>query len=506
MYQALYRKYRPQEFKEISGQTVIVKTLSNSIKNNTLSHAYLFTGPRGTGKTSIAKILAKTINCENLENLTPCNSCVSCTQINNGTSVDIIEIDAASNNGVDEIRELKSKINLVPANSKKKVYIIDEVHMLTVQAFNALLKTLEEPPSHIIFILATTEPHKIPETILSRCQRFDFKKISTNDLFDRLKYISEEEKINIDDEAIYEIARLSDGGMRDSISMLDKVISYSNDKITITEVHDINGTISPRELKTFISKLFKNEIIDVLELIDKYNEQGKNLVKLTEEIIIFLKNVLLYKKAPEYLKNKVLNYDIYRDLSQEVDEISIFELIDELNNAIQEMKLTNNPKFILDLVILKSSNGDIAVKEVEKPKEHEINEEIKEIFIEIKEVRINNTLSDYKRDEFIKIREKLENICKNNNEYEEEIEIIKNGVLKAASSEYIVYVFENENESDYFNENLLKIEKMVNEVLNKPYKLISTYKDEWEKIRISFNNKEKNFEYIEETFDINDIM
>ena len=170
------------------------------------------------------------------------------------------------------------------------------------------------------------------------------------------------------------------------------------------------------------------------------------------------------------------------------------------------MKLTNNPKFILDLVILKSSNGNIAVKEVEKPKEHEINEEIKEIFIEIKEVRINNTLSDYKRDEFIKIREKLENICKNNNEYEEEIEIIKNGVLKAASSEYIVYVFENENESDYFNENLLKIEKMVNEVLNKPYKLISTYKDEWEKIRISFNNKEKNFEYIEETFDINDIM
>ena len=199
MYQSLYRKYRPKSFEEVVGQTVIIKTLQNSVKNNKLSHAYLFTGPRGTGKTSIAKILAKTINCENLEKSNPCNKCVNCTQINNKQFIDIIEIDAASNNGVDEIREINNKVNLVPSIGKYKVYIIDEVHMLTTGAFNALLKTLEEPTSHIIFILATTEPHKIPATILSRCQRFDFKKISQKEMINRIKIIIEQEKINIEE-------------------------------------------------------------------------------------------------------------------------------------------------------------------------------------------------------------------------------------------------------------------------------------------------------------------
>ena len=192
MYQALYRKYRPLTFDEVVGQEVIIRTLKNAVLNKKISHAYLFTGPRGTGKTTIAKILAKTINCLNLNDITPCNNCVSCTQINQKQSTDIVEIDAASNNGVDEIREIRNKVNLVPSISKYKVYIIDEVHMLTTGAFNALLKTLEEPPSHIIFILATTEPHKIPATILSRCQRFDFKRISSNKLVERLEFISKQ--------------------------------------------------------------------------------------------------------------------------------------------------------------------------------------------------------------------------------------------------------------------------------------------------------------------------
>lgn len=503
MYQALYRKYRPQKFDEISGQDVIVKTLSNSIKHNTLSHAYLFTGPRGTGKTSIAKILAKTINCDDLKGLEPCNKCVSCTQINNKTSIDIIEIDAASNNGVDEIRDLKNKVNLVPANSKYKVYIIDEVHMLTKAAFNALLKTLEEPPSHIIFILATTEPHMIPETILSRCQRFDFKKISVKNLVSRLKFICEQEKIDIDEEAIYEIARLSDGGMRDSISMLDKVVSYADSKINIQDVHDINGTISPQNLKNFIIKFFNNEIIDVLDTIDIYNEQGKNLVKLTEEIVIFLKNIILYKKAPDYLTKNTMNIDIYRDCANIIDEIYIFDLIESLNNAINEMKYTNNPKFVLDLVILKQSKGNIKTQENLNIEKLDINKNIKEKMVDLKKIRINNVLSDYKRDEFIKIREKLNSIYQKDDEM---LNFVKKGNIKAASSEYIVFVFDTEDESDYFNQKIIDYENIFQEYFEKKYKLISTYLSEWENIRTSFNNKEKEFKYIEEQEKIEDII
>ena len=245
MYQALYRKYRPKNFSEVVGQNVIVQTLKNSIINNSINHAYLFSGPRGTGKTSMAKIFANTINCESIVDGEKCNNCVFCTQNKND---DIIEIDAASNNGVDEIRELRSKVSLVPSLGKYKVYIIDEVHMLTVGAFNALLKTLEEPPNHAVFILATTEPHKIPLTILSRCQQFNFKKISENTIFERLSYIANKEKINITKDAIMEIATTCDGGMRDAISMLDQAHSYSSENIDLNVINDINGNVSEEEI------------------------------------------------------------------------------------------------------------------------------------------------------------------------------------------------------------------------------------------------------------------
>ena len=245
MYQALYRKYRPKTFEDVVGQKTTIKTLENSIVNDRITHAYLFTGPRGTGKTSIAKIFAKVINCHNRQNFTPCDECISCKQVQN---VDIIEMDAASNNGVDEIREIRDKVNLVPSFGKYKVYIVDEVHMLSNQAFNALLKTLEEPPSHVIFILATTEPHKIPETILSRCQRYDFKKISEKDIYERIKYICKEEKIEIEEEAIKLISKVSDGGLRDSISLLDQLIAYTNDVINVNDVNDVYGIISKYEI------------------------------------------------------------------------------------------------------------------------------------------------------------------------------------------------------------------------------------------------------------------
>ena len=242
-YQALYRKYRPQKFSDVVDQESIIKILTNSLKEGHISHAYLFSGPRGTGKTTIAKLVAKTVNCLNLnDDYSICGKCENCLDILNNSS-DIIEIDAASNNGVDEIRELKSKINLVPSKLKYKVYIIDEVHMLSISAFNALLKTLEEPPSHVIFILATTEFYKVPETIVSRCQCLNFTRIKTSSIEKRLKEISEKENIKIEAEAIKAIADYSSGGMRDALGMLDKLASYNLETITLDDFLRINGLI-----------------------------------------------------------------------------------------------------------------------------------------------------------------------------------------------------------------------------------------------------------------------
>ena len=245
-YKSLYRKYRPIRFEDVCGQDFIVKTLNNAIFKGKINHAYLFCGTRGTGKTTIAKIFAKAINCINPINNLPCGKCEICLNDNTDKIPDIIEIDAASNNGVDEIRELKNKVRLVPTMCKYKVYIIDEVHMLSVGAFNALLKTLEEPPAHVIFILATTEPQKLPITILSRCQRFDFRNISTENIVERLKFISEKEGIEIEDDALIEIAKMSDGALRDAISTLDQVSSYADNKITVDDIYAVKGVYLKR--------------------------------------------------------------------------------------------------------------------------------------------------------------------------------------------------------------------------------------------------------------------
>ena len=290
-YQALYRKYRPKNFDEISGQNTTIKILKNAIKNKKISHAYLFYGPRGTGKTSIAKIFSRAVNCLENKNGIQCEKCENCILSNEKECVDIIEIDAASNNGVDEIRELKSKVNFVPAELKYKVYIIDEVHMLSIGAFNALLKTLEEPPEHIIFILATTEFNKVPATIVSRCQTFEFKKINENDIINKIKEISNNEKIKIDNNAIEEIAKCSNGGLRDAIGLLEKAIAYSENIITIDTIKEISGNISNEELKEFIL-LFENKNIEtILKKINNYYSNGIDLIKLTNDLIEYEKNI-----------------------------------------------------------------------------------------------------------------------------------------------------------------------------------------------------------------------
>ena len=275
-YQALYRKYRPSTFDDFIDQDSIKKILVNSIKNNKISHAYLFSGPRGIGKTSMAKIFAKAINCDNFDkNNDACDKCDSCIEANNN-SVDIIEIDAASNNGVDQIRDLKNKISIVPSNLKYKVYIIDEVHMLTNSAFNALLKTLEEPPSYVVFILATTAFYEVPETIVSRCQCFSFNRITIKSIVERLKYIAKKEDVAITNDAIEEIAHYANGGLRDAIGMLDKLRSFTNEKITVDIFKSINGMISQEEVEKFYNDIFAKNINGILDII--------NRILLTEQL------------------------------------------------------------------------------------------------------------------------------------------------------------------------------------------------------------------------------
>lgn len=557
MYQALYRKYRPQLLEDICGQDTIVKIINNSIKNNRINHAYLFTGPRGTGKTSIAKIFARMVNCENLENGKPCGKCASCSQINNS---DIIEIDAASNNGVDEIRELRNKINLVPAYGKYKVYIIDEVHMLTTGAFNALLKTLEEPPKHIIFVLATTDPHKIPETILSRCQRLDFKKVNENSIVKRLKDIAKLEKIQIEDEALQEIARLSDGGMRDSIGMLDQANAYTDEIITAQDIHDINGTITPEDLKEFISVITEKNIEIILKKLDFYNDCGKNFVKLTEEIVSFLRNILLCAKAPEYFKQKNLNSQLYDELTKKIETNDILDYIDSLNECLNKMKITNNPKLSLELAIIKMTSSKptkIELKAEEKPIKTVISQEIQnkdstpkiisqeipnkdstskiisqeipkesksveklapkptnkttvdyERLSQLKELRINNTLAKFHKKTVLAIKEKLNTL---NNylldpDYSKYASMLLDGILKAASEDNLIFVYKNDRLATLFNENIINIEKTLNRVLDNNYKVIATDQDSWEVIKNDFNSKKKNYTYQEENINIEEIF
>ncbi|MFS0907402.1 DNA polymerase III subunit gamma/tau [Priestia aryabhattai] len=354
-YQALYRVYRPQSFNDVVGQQHIIKTLQNALVQEKFSHAYLFSGPRGTGKTTAAKILAKAVNCEKAPVAEPCNECATCRGITDGSISDVIEIDAASNNGVDEIRDIRDKVKYAPSAVRYKVYIIDEVHMLSIGAFNALLKTLEEPPAHVIFILATTEPHKIPLTIISRCQRFDFKRISPEDIVYRMKEVLGSEELEVSEDALYEIAKASEGGMRDALSLLDQAISYSTEKVSLEDVLSITGAVSQAFIVKIVQAIFNENIVDALDSVESLIKNGKDPARFVEDLIFYYRDVLLYQASEEnaYLLEKAAVNEEFKELSSKMDSAFIYKVIAELNQTQQEMKWSNHPRVLLEVALVK---------------------------------------------------------------------------------------------------------------------------------------------------------
>jgi DNA polymerase-3 subunit gamma/tau len=354
-YRALYRVWRPQRFSDMAGQTHITRTLQNALMNEKFSHAYLFTGPRGTGKTSVAKIVAKAVNCEKAPAPEPCNECAVCRGITDGSLSDVIEIDAASNNGVDEIREIRENVKYAPSVARYKVYIVDEVHMLSQGAFNALLKTLEEPPSHVIFILATTEPHKIPPTIISRCQRFDFKRISLDAIQERLNYIVHEQGIEMDEKASALIAKASEGGMRDALSILDQAAAYGNGAVTEDIVLEVTGMVSERMLSEIVRSTLDRDVVKAIRAIDEIVKAGKDPERFMEDLIFYYRDLMLYKASPELeeIRDKTMTDESFAQIAERIEAERIHESIHILSDLQQEMKRTGHPRVFLEIAMVK---------------------------------------------------------------------------------------------------------------------------------------------------------
>lgn len=546
MYHALYRKYRPVDFNSVVGQDSIIKTLKNSIKNHNFSHAYMFFGPRGTGKTTVSKIFARNINCLNSKDGIACEECSACKVSFSKDCVDIIEIDAASNNGVDEIRDLKNKISLVPSELKYKVYIIDEVHMLSIGAFNALLKTLEEPPEHAIFILATTDPQKVPETIISRCQCFSFKRISDKAIVDRLKYVCSSENIDVEEDVLENIALLSDGGLRDALGSLDKLVSYTENKITMDDFNEVNGVISSEDMDIFLSDILSGNIPNVLTSIAKFNDSGKNLIQIMSQLINFSRDIVVNY----YISNKEYNFSIdvvqkfvnilnekmfdikksgntkiyiemlllkfindYVNLNTEMveksnfakeinknvsvtnnNEVTVNEEKNNNDNVVENNKYGNNDA-IEEKKSMKDSNIEISYNKEEITEENFDNKNPKIINIDaIMKIRVNNTLALANKN---LLRLEMNNFeVLRDYSFDQEIGYIICGILdgklRAVSSDAIIISYEYDSNVKQNLYIIDKIEDVYNKITNSNKKIAIISDDYWEKVKQEYINNLRN--------------
>lgn len=523
MYQALYRKYRPQSFEDVVSQEYIKKILINSILNNKVSHAYLFSGPRGIGKTSIAKIFAKAVNCLNFkEKNDACLECENCKEFNS-LNIDVLEIDAASNNGVAEIRDLKSKVSILPTKLKYRVYIIDEVHMLSNSAFNALLKTLEEPPSHVLFILATTEFYQVPETIVSRCQCFNFDRISNENIVERLKYIANKENISIEDEALKDIAIISNGGMRDSIGMLDKLASFKTDLITHEDFTKINGLVSDVDIVNSYNYIVEENFESILEIINKIDKYGFNYSNYIERLMVYIKNIVV----EECVKNNNANFkkniliinklnDLLNILKTALNpmimvQVSLLEII----NEIQKKGIDNNLKsdiYAENLKISKISqeivdkNLKVDKNSVKKEEVVPKNDKKLEVSEKIKNIRVNNTLAkanlSFKK-EMISCWSNLDKY-KLDKKYGAVVQLLEGSIPMVVSDSNLIITNERESVVSRMYSNHNVIENLIELISNKKYKCVYLTSKEFEIVGNKYkiakeNGKMDEYMYQEET-------
>lgn len=521
-YVALYRAYRPQKFSEVVGQRHIVTTLQNAIRLNKVAHAYLFSGPRGTGKTTIAKILAKALNCESGPAIEPCGTCFLCEGITKGTIPDVVELDAASNNGADDIRVIRDSVKFMPSVARYKVYIIDEVHMLSNAAFNALLKTLEEPPKHVIFILATTEPYKLPATILSRCQRFDFQAITDNEIFNRLNVVCKAENINATEEALGLIAQSAEGGMRDALSLLDACISYSTDDVVdINDVLAVSGNVSSELLLEIINSAYLKNGGKILKLLNDILADGKEIPRLVNDLILFLRDTLLYKNNSLNSLKSIYQAPKFIELAGQISSNLIYSYLDVLNELQNNIRYTNQKRPYMEVALLKMCDAmnqapEVIVKEIQsspsnvaKPKTTYNPGELKETIEKPKEVIVPKAIEN--QNEEVQI-EQIENILNNPNKTKKEflidyfnslqrkytsdiaLNMLCQGKIVAASSKDVLVVLKDEGLCN----RVMRYESFVNIMskINKEQNIIEDYiaipQAIWNSIINDFMEKYKN--------------